>query len=153
MENRWGLLVVSDRPENRRALLHILGDLPVFVFTAPTIEQARDVLSTGLIRLAFCEESLADGSYRDLLASLRATQAKTFLILMLCTGEWNECLEAMRLGARDVVRCPLQPTDVELAIIRAARDLEASDHGHLRTYGTKDNTDSPVRAFTYQQVV
>src|SRR5215831_12714397 len=37
MENRWDLLVVSGRFENKKALLHILYDLPVFVFTASTV--------------------------------------------------------------------------------------------------------------------
>jgi len=153
MEDRWGLLVVSVRLENRRALMHILEGLPVLVFTASTVEQAQDVLSNGLIRLVFCEECLSDGSYRDLLPSLRAMQTKTPLILMLCTGEWDEYLEAMKLGVRDVIRCPLQPTDVELAMIRAARDLQISEHAHLRSHGTKDDTNSSGQGFTNLQVV
>jgi len=28
----------------------------------------------------------------------------------------------MSLGAREVIRCPLQPTDIELVLIRAARE-------------------------------
>jgi hypothetical protein len=40
---------------------------------------------------------------------------------MLCTGEWDEYLEALHLGAEEVLRCPLQPTDVDLALIHAMR--------------------------------
>lgn len=43
-------------------------------------------------------------------------------VVMLCSGEWNECLEAMRLGATDVIRCPLQSTEVEYVLIRAGRE-------------------------------
>ncbi len=39
---------------------------------------------------------------------------------MLCTGEWQEYLEALKLGVTEVIRCPLQPTDVELCLIRVA---------------------------------
>src|SRR5262249_10220268 len=122
MENRWDILVVSGRFENKRTLLHILYDLPVFVFTSSTVREAHEVLATRPIRLVFCEENLADGSYRNLLDSIHSAQPSTQLVLMLSTGEWDEYLEALKLGAWDVVRCPLQATDVELALIRAARD-------------------------------
>src|SRR5215467_12247039 len=152
MEDRWGVLLVSARLENRRALQHILEGLPILVFTASTIQQARDALSGRLIRLVFCEESFADGSYRDLLASIHATPTSTLLVLILSTGEWSEYLEAMRLGARDVIRCPLQPTDIELVLIRAARDLEASYHGHLQGSGAKHDVNPSVQSIAHSQV-
>ena len=152
MEDRWGVLLVSARLENRRALQHILEGLPILVFTASTIQQARDALSGRPIRLVFCEESFADGSYRDLLASIHTTPTSTLLVLILSTGEWDEYLEAMRLGARDVIRCPLQPTDVELVLIRAARDFEAAEHGHLGRYSTENKTNSFVQAIAHSQV-
>jgi DNA-binding NtrC family response regulator len=132
MEKQWELLVVSAHLENRNALLRILDALPVNVFSASTVEQAHEVLATHSIRLIFSEELLPDGSYKDLLADVRSLHSHTRLILMLCTGEWKECLEGMRLGAADVIRYPLQPTDVELALIRAIRDQQVdSPHENL----------------------
>ena len=125
-ETLMELLVVSARLENRRTLLRILEELPVLVFSAATVEQAREVLATHSIGLVFCEENLADGSYRDLLKSIRVTQPGAQFVLMLCTGEWTEYLEAVRLGAWDGIRCPLQPTDVELLLIRSARERQMS---------------------------
>jgi DNA-binding NtrC family response regulator len=122
MDKHWDILVVSARLENKRALLRILQDLPVSAFTASTVQQAREVLSTHSIRVIFCEENFADGSYRDLLAPVRTPQTRTPLVLMLSTGEWEEYLEAMSLGATEALRCPLQPTDVELTLIRVARE-------------------------------
>lgn len=131
MEKQWELLVVSARLENRNALLRILDDLPANVFSASTVEQAHEVLATHSIRLIFSEELLPDGSYKDLLADIRTLRSHTRLILMLCTGEWKECLEGMRLGAVDVIRYPLQPTDVELALIRAIRDQQVESPREL----------------------
>jgi len=125
MDKQWDILVVSARLENKRALLRILQGLPVSAFTASTVQQAHEVLSTHSIRLIFCEENFADGSYRDLLAAVRTPQTRTPLVLMLSTGEWEEYLEAMSLGATEALRCPLQPTDVELTLIRVAREHEA----------------------------
>lgn len=132
MEKQWELLVVSAHLENRNALLRILDNLPVNVFSASTVAQAHEVLATHSIRLIFSEELLPDGSYKDLLADVRSLHLHTRLILMLCTGEWKECLEGMKLGAVDVIRYPLQPTDVELALIRAIRDQQLdSPHATL----------------------
>lgn len=121
MDKPWDILVVSARLENKKALLRILQGLPVSAFTASTVQQAHEVLSTHSIRLIFCEENFADGSYRDLLPDGH-TSIRTPLVLMLSTGEWEEYLEAMSLGAIEALRCPLQPTDVELTLIRVARE-------------------------------
>jgi DNA-binding NtrC family response regulator len=124
MDKSWDILVVSGRLENKRALLRILQPLPVSAFTASTVQQAHEVLSTHSIRVIFCEENFADGSYRDLLAAVHTPPIRTPLVLMLSTGEWEEYLEAMSLGATEALRCPLQPTDVELTLIRVAREHE-----------------------------
>jgi DNA-binding NtrC family response regulator len=124
MDKPWDILVVSARLENKKALLRILQGLPVSAFTASTVQQAHEVLSTHSIRLVFCEENFAHGSYRDLLAAVRTPQTRTPFVLMLSSGEWEEYLEAMSLGATEVLRCPLQPTDVELTLIRVAREHE-----------------------------
>lgn len=46
-------------------------------------------------------------------------------MVILCTGEWEERLEALRLGATDVLRC--QPTDIDLTLIRMMREKEYAD--------------------------
>ena len=125
MTTEWGLLVVSPRLETKRQLLGILRGLPVNTFTASTVAQAREALASHYFQLIFSEENFADGSYRDLLNLIHVSNLKTSLVLMLCTGEWEEYLEGLRSGADEVIRCPLQPTDVELSLIRASRREEA----------------------------
>lgn len=139
METLMELLVVSTRLENRRALLRVLDELPVLVFSAATVEHAREVLATHSIGLVFCEENLEDGSYKDLLKSVRLTRPETHFVLMLCTGEWVEYLEGLSLGAWDVLRCPLQPTDVELVLLRSARQQAMSCAG-----STEENRQHPL---------
>jgi len=53
-----------------------------------------------------------DGPYFDLLTGVRATWPETQFVVMLCTGEWEKYLQAMRFGAQEVLRCPLRPTDI-----------------------------------------
>jgi DNA-binding NtrC family response regulator len=125
----WSALIVSASIENRKALLRILDGLPVDTFVAATIGQAQEVLSCHSIEVIFCEESLPDGSYRQFLEPPTAKNKLKRIVVMLRTGEWDEYLEAMRLGVTDVLRCPLQPIEVELVLIGVAHDRARQDPG------------------------
>ncbi len=121
MRSQIAVLVVSARLENKKALLRILNDLPVDVFTVTTQAQAREVLAQRAISIVFCEERVPDGTYLDLLAHTLTRHESVQFIVMLFAGEWTHYAEALRFGASEVVRCPLLPTDVELALIHAMR--------------------------------
>jgi DNA-binding NtrC family response regulator len=120
MDNPSPILIVSCRPENRKTLERVFEGLPIDSHCAPSVEDARAALKSRSFSVVFCEERLFDGSYRDLLHDMCSTEAPLFVV-MLCTGEWEEYLEALRLGAEEVLRCPLQPTDIDLALIHALR--------------------------------
>lgn len=115
-------LVVSDRMEHVQSLVRILDGLLINVYVACTIKQAQEVLGRQPLGLVFCDERISGGSYRELLPAGDARRRASRLVVMLQTGEWDEYLEAMRLGAFEVIRCPVQPTDVEMTLINATRD-------------------------------
>jgi two-component system, response regulator RegA len=121
MDNGLPILIVSCRSDNRKMLLRVFEGLPIDSYTAPTIEQAMEALRLRPFSVVFCEERLSDGTYVDLLRDVRVISNETRFVVMLCTGEWEEYLEALRLGAEEVLRCPLQPTDIDLALIHAMR--------------------------------
>jgi len=121
MDNGLPVLIVSCRLENRRTLARVFDGLPVDTYSAPSIEQAREALRLRSFSVVFCEERLSDGYYADLLQAVKSSHDDTRFVVMLCTGEWEEYLEALRLGAEEVLRCPLQPTDIDLALIHAMR--------------------------------
>jgi two-component system response regulator PilR (NtrC family) len=121
MDNGLPVLVVSCRPENRKLLMHVFDGLPIEAYSAPSIQQAKEALQLRPFTLVFCEERLADGSYVDLLRHVQLSSSETRFVVVLCTGEWQEYLQALRLGAEEVLRCPLQPTDIDLALIHAMR--------------------------------
>jgi DNA-binding NtrC family response regulator len=121
MEIPLSILIVSCRPENRKMLMRIFEGLPVDSYVASNLDEARMTLKSRQFAVVFCEERLRDGSYRELMSEVQSNAPDTQFIVLLCTGEWEEYLEALRLGAEEVIRCPLQPTDVDLALIHAAR--------------------------------
>lgn len=121
MDHGLPILIVSCRPENRKMLLRVFDGLPIDSYAAPSLAQAREALQSRPFSVVFCEERLSDGTYGQLLNDVHSSQPGTRFVVMLCTGEWEEYLEALRLGAEEVLRCPLQPTDIDLALIHAMR--------------------------------
>ena len=116
------ILIVASRLENKDRLLSVLDGLPVTTSAVAKIEQAIEVLSSAQIDLIFCEERLTDGFYRELLSAVHRHNLMIRFVLILCTGKWEECLEAMRLGVTDVLQCPLEPSDINLTLVRTMRD-------------------------------
>jgi len=85
------------------------------------LAEAEEVLSRQSVALVFCDDRLTDGSYRDLLQTLRAWKKAPNIVVTTRVGEWNEYLEALGLGAFDMIQYPYRSTDVELNVIRAMR--------------------------------
>ncbi len=125
MNGSLEVLVASSQLENRQALIHVLEALSANVISSSSIQQACEVLSKRPIELVFCDDQLPDGSYRDLLPATRSRQGQTARVVVTTrTGEWDEYLEAMRLGAFDFIRGPMHPTDVELVVLRAQHEQD-----------------------------
>lgn len=122
MLRRWDVLVACADLSKRSALVHMLEGMSVNVFSCSTLIQIGELLSKQKIKLVFCDESLSDGSFRDLLRANHAWMSRPRIVVIFNTGEWAEYLEALQLGVFEVISAPLHPTDVELAVIRAIRD-------------------------------
>ena len=127
MNQETAILIVSCRPENRKTLVRVFEELSINNYVAPTIRDAREVLASQPLSMVFCEERLSDGSYCDLLRDIRATWPETGFVVLLCTGEREEYLQVMRLGAQEVLRCPLRPTDVDLVLIQAMKESDRKE--------------------------
>jgi DNA-binding NtrC family response regulator len=130
MRESWDVLVASSCMENRQHLENILENLSLNVISCSAISQAEEVIARQEIPLVFCDELLSDGCCRVLLSARGKTgQKASRIVVTIRAGEWDEYLEVMRLGAFDVMRSPVQPTDVELVVLRAMREhREAERH-------------------------
>jgi DNA-binding NtrC family response regulator len=102
----------------------MLENLGVNTFTTSSLAEAYEVLERQPVALVFCDESLQDGSYRNMLQTVRTRSKSPHIVVTSRTGEWPEYLEAVKLGAFDLIQYPYLPTDVELNVIRAMRDAE-----------------------------
>jgi len=121
MEKEWNVLVVSSLMHRRKYLLNTFQGFPIHPFVVSTSQQAREMLPSLSFALVFCEETTADGSYRELLSEVRATSTKTRFVVMLSTSEWEGYLGALRLGVTDAIPSPLQSADIESILLHAIR--------------------------------
>jgi two-component system, NtrC family, response regulator PilR len=117
----WDILVASSDLEGRRALSNILGNLGVDPLTSSTVRECKELMASERVGLIFCDRLLADGNCYDLLHASRIGRTKARVVVMSSTADWDEFLEAMRLGAFDVIASPCRATDVEWMIIQALR--------------------------------
>ena len=117
----WDILVASSDLEGRRALSNILGNLGVDPLTSSTVRECKELMASERVGLIFCDRLLADGNCYDLLNASRIGRTKARVVVMSPTADWDEFLEAMRLGAFDVIASPCRATDVEWMIIQALR--------------------------------
>jgi DNA-binding NtrC family response regulator len=121
MEGAPDALVASSCLEYRRALVRILEDLRINTFASATLAEAKEVLSRPGVALVFCDDRLTDGSYRDLLQALRTWKKAPHIVVTTRTGERKDHLEALELGAFDMIQYPYRSTDVELNVLRTMR--------------------------------
>ena len=124
MQKPFEVLFVSSQDENKKTLLGVCRDLPVKARTVYTFAQAKQFLSAHQVRMVFCDELLPDGSYREVLAVLRTASPIAQFVLVMRDGEWQEYLEALRLGVQEVLRPPLLPIDIDLAFIHSFQRIE-----------------------------
>jgi len=117
----WDILIASADLEGRRALSNILAKLGVDPLTTSTIRECKQIIATERVGLIFCDRLLADGNCYDLLNASRASKTKARIVVTSSTADWDEFLEAMRLGAFDVIASPCRATDVEWMVIQALR--------------------------------
>ena len=123
MREHWDVLVASSRMEDRTALLRILDGLSLNVISCSALGEANEVLSREDIPLVFCDEWLRDGCFSDLLPPVPpGLRKRPRVVVTIHEGEWEEYMHVLRQGAFDAVRFPLQPTDVELVVLRALRE-------------------------------
>ena len=122
MLRRWDVLVACAEIGNRNALIRMLESMSVGVFSCSSLSQAKEVLSSRMIELVFCDENLTDGSFYDLLRTKQVWIARPHIVVIAHFGEWERYEEASQLELFEVISSPLHPTDVEMAVIRAMRD-------------------------------
>jgi DNA-binding NtrC family response regulator len=121
----WQIVVASADVEERRAMCNILLKLGLEPIATSGVRECVEILAQENVGLIFCARALADGDYRDLLIAPRHERRKTRFVIVNPLTDWDEYLQAMRLGAFDMISSPCRLTDVEWMILQALREEHA----------------------------
>ena len=139
----WQIVIASSDSNHRRAVAEILKQQEVVPICTSSVRECRDVLAEETVGLVFCDPTLTDGDYRDLITAARSVNSRARFVVTSRQADWDEFLEAMRLGAFDVIAAPCRPQDLEWMIIQAKRDdrsrakqLSTADLHSLASFGT-----------------
>lgn len=115
------LIAVADL-ESQRTLGRLVADCGLQPIISSSLDHATAILAVRKIALVFCAADLLDATYRDLLHEMNRSQSLVPVVLASRLGEWGECLEAMQLGAADVIAPPFRLFDLERVISNALRE-------------------------------
>ncbi len=101
-----------------------------------SLQQARSLLPDESLSLIFCEETLPDGTYRDLLHGFEKP-LKTRLVVITPAPQLEQLYEeGMQLGVFDVIASPCRKSDVQWMVIRAIQE-ESKRGGNRRRLETE----------------
>lgn len=107
--------------------MRIIRGLPINTYTSSSIGQAWEVLNSRFIDLILCDERLPDGTYPEFFSAVCAEHRITRFVVLLASDEWEDYVQALKLGVGDALRASYQPTDLELILIRASRETSQQE--------------------------
>lgn len=126
MTSRPSVLVACNDCESRRVLASILTDLGLDLVFASSVDRAREILLGQPIRLVLCKDILPDGSFHDVLHTLKLAGSRTPLVVCSLQDEMDQYLEAMESGAFDFTAPPFRPTELE-SIVNSVLNESAAE--------------------------
>ena len=118
----YPVVIASSKPSHSRALSGLLAGLGLTAKCFSTVKEAQDTLARNNVSIVFCEQSLDDGSFRDLLTAAKKARSQAFVIVTSPTGDRELRREARQMGAYEVLMSPCLPGDVDWVVIRALRE-------------------------------
>jgi DNA-binding NtrC family response regulator len=125
----WRVLIISAET-NLELVRNAMSQWALEVVSCSSLQEARTLLPDPTFSVVFCEETLSDGSYMDLLA-LSGRPVKGRMVVISSSSHVEEKYEeAIRSGAFEVIASPCRVSDVQWVLIRAIQ--EESRHGGRR---------------------
>jgi DNA-binding NtrC family response regulator len=112
------VLIACSDEQCRQFVTSIFTDWGVGVVAVATIREALEALSARPPSLVFCEDSLSDGSYRDLLSATSSHKPATPVIVLMHSEEIYA--DSVAAGAFDAMPILCSRSDIQWAAVRAA---------------------------------
>jgi DNA-binding NtrC family response regulator len=133
MAEKVRLLLACSDMGSRDRLTHTLGE-EFETLPATNVEESSSLLAQELVSLVFCEDRLPGGGCSGLLNEIKRSGTCTPVVVLSRTGDWEEYLAVLRLGAFDMLTPPYERLAIQTAaynalqesrVVRGARAVEA----------------------------
>jgi DNA-binding NtrC family response regulator len=106
---------------NRDAVTSAMSHWSIDPVCCSGVQEARGLLPDAKPFIIFCDETLSDGTYRDLLCELSKPAKIRFVVISFTPDLDDHYNEALALGAFDMIASPCQRSDVQWIAIRAVQ--------------------------------
>ena len=120
------VLILEDDARLRSELAEFLRGRNLSVLETDRPSAAHLELAGAVVDVALIDVRLPEYDGLRFLGELRERHPDTEAIVMSGHGDMDDVIEALRLGAFDYLRKPFTPAEIEAAIIRTGRYMEAS---------------------------
>lgn len=123
-DTRARILIVASDSDKRRELVGVLRRCGIDATLCGGLAEAFPyVVQPVAFHVIFCEETLVDGNYRDLLHLAKQSGSEIPVVVCSLLGEFPAYLEAMELGAFDFVAPPYGLLQVQSIIDSVKREF------------------------------
>jgi DNA-binding NtrC family response regulator len=107
------VLIIGSEPRNLEELDRAFGKYGLRTAHCETIKVARKLIQGQLFSAVYCEENLADGSYREIIREVARSSAGTPVIVVSSRRDWEAHVAAILEGAFDCLGLPLNQEELE----------------------------------------
>ena len=90
-----------------------------------TVAELRSCIRKSGISVLVCEEVLLDGNYKEVLRVSRAAGGHIPVVVFSRLADWDQYMEAVRLGAFDCLRYPFRTGELRWVVNRALQERSA----------------------------
>ena len=105
-------LLVLENEDDRKTLCRMVAECGVQPVPCSTLQDAKALVASDAISIAFCENRLDDGDYMDFLRAVRSTGRTIPVVVCSRQLDLSLYLDAMEMGAYDFVVRPYQEADL-----------------------------------------
>ncbi|GJM05246.1 MAG: acetoacetate metabolism regulatory protein AtoC [marine bacterium B5-7] len=128
------ILLVEDETVFAKAVKKHLERADYKVFLAADLEIARKELNEHAPDLILLDMRLPDGSGLELLAEVKSSNANIAVLVMSAYGELEDAVSAMKLGASDYLK---KPIDLEELLLNVEKVFDKNELTQKLTYSAK----------------
>ena len=132
--NQTNVLSVSTESEDHTVLRRILDGQPFQISTAMSCQEAVEYLCHDRASVIFCDHSVKDGTWRDLLNRVSSAAEPPMVVVTSRLADEYLWAEVLKLGGWDVLAKPFRAQEV-LRVLDSARIHKANPVTRARVAG------------------